>query len=53
MRVVTWILGYLFITNYLPYLGVELGSKEAELCLFKMIGTYAFILDIIEAIKRR
>lgn len=53
MRVIIWILGYMFITNYLPCLGVELGSKEVELSLFKIIGAYAFILDIVETTKRR
>ena len=46
MRVIIWILGYAFITNYLPHLGIDMGSKEAVEKLFTIILAYALILDI-------
>ena len=52
MRVIIWILGYMFITNYLPYLGIDLGSKGAEISMFKGIIIYAGPLDILSTLAK-
>jgi hypothetical protein len=45
MRMIIWVLGIIFITNYFEHLGMDLGDPNF---IFFIGSCYAVVLDIIK-----